>query len=54
MARRKLPEKYRVKDHDFALVMKGNRKSANTRKKMRRTFKRGGKQTELNYEYAVE
>ncbi len=40
MARRNLPEKYMLKDHDFALVMKGNPKARSARKKMRRAMKK--------------
>ena len=43
MAMRKLPEKYLLKDHDFAQVMKGNPKARNVRKKMRRAFKNRGR-----------
>ena len=40
MSRRNLPEKYMLKDHDFALVMKGNPKARSSRKKMRRAMKK--------------
>lgn len=40
MRRRYMPEKFKLKDHDFAKVMKGNPKTRNVRKKLRRAAKR--------------
>lgn len=47
MARRNLPEKYMLKDHDFALVMKGNPYTRNVRKRMRRSFKKRERRFDL-------